>query len=120
LRLATWHEGSARSGGNRGRSRDYAPKLAEKEQLSSGEAVEQTRREGMQEMSKKFHAMGGEVYVEEGVSRPAFDPKQTTGIRAPWLGRAETGFASRRGVERSKSFVLAALSITKDPHRHEG
>ena len=45
--------------------RDYAAKLAEKEALSSSEAVEQTRKQGMEEMSTKFRAMGGEVYVKE-------------------------------------------------------
>jgi phosphomethylpyrimidine synthase len=45
--------------------RDYAAKLAEKEKLSSGEAVEQTRKQGMAEMSEKFRALGGEVYVKE-------------------------------------------------------
>jgi phosphomethylpyrimidine synthase len=44
--------------------RDYAAKLAEKETLSSSEAVEQTRKQGMEEMSEKFRALGGEVYVE--------------------------------------------------------
>ena len=45
--------------------RDYAAKLAEKEPLSSSEAVEQARKQGMAEMSEKFRALGGEVYVEE-------------------------------------------------------
>jgi phosphomethylpyrimidine synthase len=45
--------------------RDYAAKLAEKELLSSSEAVEQTRKQGMAEMSEKFRALGAEVYVEE-------------------------------------------------------
>ena len=45
--------------------RDYAAKLKEKEQLSSSEAVEQARKQGMAEMSEKFKEMGGEVYVEE-------------------------------------------------------
>ncbi|MGH6791655.1 MAG: phosphomethylpyrimidine synthase ThiC, partial [Methyloceanibacter sp.] len=45
--------------------RDYAAKLAEKESLSSGEAVEQARKQGMEEMSAKFRALGAEVYVEE-------------------------------------------------------
>jgi phosphomethylpyrimidine synthase len=45
--------------------RDYAAKLAEKEALSSSEAVEQARKQGMAEMSAKFRDMGGEVYVEE-------------------------------------------------------
>jgi phosphomethylpyrimidine synthase len=49
--------------------RDYAAKLAEKDALSSSEAVEQTRKQGMAEMSKKFRALGGEVYVEP--SEPA-------------------------------------------------
>jgi len=44
--------------------RDYAAKLAEKEQLSSSEAVEQARREGMDEMSEGFRALGSEIYVE--------------------------------------------------------
>ena len=43
--------------------RDYAAKLAEKETLSSSEAVEQARKQGMAEMSEKFRALGGEVYV---------------------------------------------------------
>ena len=45
--------------------RDYAAKLAAKEQVSSSEAVEQARKQGMAEMSEKFRALGGEVYVEE-------------------------------------------------------
>jgi phosphomethylpyrimidine synthase len=45
--------------------RDYAAKLAEKELLSSREAVEQTKKQGMAEMSAKFRALGGEVYVKE-------------------------------------------------------
>jgi phosphomethylpyrimidine synthase len=45
--------------------RDYAAKLAEKEALSSSEAVEQARKRGMAEMSEKFIASGAEVYVEE-------------------------------------------------------
>jgi phosphomethylpyrimidine synthase len=45
--------------------RDYAAKLAEKATLSSSEAVEQARKQGMAEMSEKFREMGGEVYVEE-------------------------------------------------------
>jgi phosphomethylpyrimidine synthase len=45
--------------------RDYAAKLAERETLSSGEAVEQARKRGMAEMSEKFRASGGEVYVAE-------------------------------------------------------
>jgi phosphomethylpyrimidine synthase len=44
--------------------RDYAAKLAETEMLSSSEAVEQARKQGMAEMSEKFLAAGGEVYVE--------------------------------------------------------
>jgi phosphomethylpyrimidine synthase len=44
--------------------RDHAAKLAEKEQVSSSEAVEQARKQGMEEMSAKFRASGGEVYVE--------------------------------------------------------
>ena len=45
--------------------RDYAAKLKEKETLSSSEAVEQARQQGMAEMSEKFRELGGEVYVEE-------------------------------------------------------
>ena len=45
--------------------RDYAAKLAEKETLSSSEAVEQARKQGMEEMSEKFLAAGAEVYVKE-------------------------------------------------------
>jgi phosphomethylpyrimidine synthase len=44
--------------------RDYAAKLAEKEALSSSDAVEQARKQGMEEMSAKFRAAGAEVYVE--------------------------------------------------------
>ena len=44
--------------------RDHAAKLAEKEQVSSSEAIEQARKQGMAEMSAKFREMGGEVYVE--------------------------------------------------------
>ena len=46
--------------------RDYAAKLAEKEQAlkqRSGRAGKE--RQGMAEMSEKFRALGGEVYVEE-------------------------------------------------------
>jgi phosphomethylpyrimidine synthase len=50
---------------SRGRSRDYAAKLAEKEQVSSSEAVEQARKQGMQEMSAKFRAMGSEIYEKD-------------------------------------------------------
>jgi phosphomethylpyrimidine synthase len=45
--------------------RDYAAKLNDKGMLSSSEAVEQARQEGMDEMSEKFREMGSEVYVEE-------------------------------------------------------
>ncbi|MFZ1070491.1 MAG: phosphomethylpyrimidine synthase ThiC [Methyloceanibacter sp.] len=45
--------------------RDYAAALAEKEQVSSSEAVDLARERGMAEMSEKFREMGGEVYVEE-------------------------------------------------------
>ena len=44
--------------------RDYAAKLNNKGVLSSSEAVEQARKEGMGEMSEKFREMGSEVYVE--------------------------------------------------------
>jgi phosphomethylpyrimidine synthase len=46
--------------------RDYAAALAEKEQVSSSEAVDLARERGMAEMSAKFRERGGEVYVEEG------------------------------------------------------
>jgi phosphomethylpyrimidine synthase len=42
------------------------PSLPEQATLSSSEAVEQARKQGMAEMSAKFREMGGEVYVEEG------------------------------------------------------
>jgi phosphomethylpyrimidine synthase len=45
--------------------RDYAAKLAEKDKLSSSEAVEQARKQGMAEMSEKFRALGGDVYVTD-------------------------------------------------------
>jgi phosphomethylpyrimidine synthase len=45
--------------------RDYAAKLAEKEQVSSSEAIELARDQGMAEMSEKFLAAGAKVYVEE-------------------------------------------------------
>jgi phosphomethylpyrimidine synthase len=45
--------------------RDYAAKLAEKQQVSSSEAIEQTKKQGMAEMSAKFRALGSEVYVPE-------------------------------------------------------
>jgi phosphomethylpyrimidine synthase len=45
--------------------RDYAAKLNDKGMLSSSEAVEQARKEGMDEMSEKFREMGSEVYVED-------------------------------------------------------
>ena len=38
--------------------RDYAAKLAEKEQVSSSEAVDLARQQGMEEMSAKFRAAG--------------------------------------------------------------
>jgi phosphomethylpyrimidine synthase len=44
--------------------RDYAAMLKEKEAVSTSEAVEQARREGMAEMSEKFIASGAEVYVD--------------------------------------------------------
>ena len=44
--------------------RDYAAKLAEKERVSSSEAVDLARERGMEEMSAKFRAGGAEVYVE--------------------------------------------------------
>jgi phosphomethylpyrimidine synthase len=44
--------------------RDYAAKLAEKEEVSSSEAIDLAREQGMAEMSEKFKEMGGEVYVE--------------------------------------------------------
>ncbi len=43
--------------------RDYAAKLAEKEQVSSSEAIDLAREQGMAEMSAKFRESGGEVYV---------------------------------------------------------
>jgi len=45
--------------------RDYAAKLNDKDMLSSSEAVEQAKKQGMAEMSEKFRAMGAQVYVEE-------------------------------------------------------
>jgi phosphomethylpyrimidine synthase len=49
--------------------RDYAAKLKEKEQAgASGEGApltEAERQKGMAEMSEKFRALGGEVYVAE-------------------------------------------------------
>jgi phosphomethylpyrimidine synthase len=45
--------------------RDYAAKLAEKEQVSSSEAVGLAREQGMAEMRAKFRDMGAEVYVAE-------------------------------------------------------
>ena len=44
--------------------RDYAAKLAEKEQVSSSEAVDLARQQGMAEMSERFRAAGAEVYIE--------------------------------------------------------
>ena len=44
--------------------RDYAAQLAAKEQVSSSEAVDLARQQGMEEMSAKFRASGAEVYVE--------------------------------------------------------
>jgi phosphomethylpyrimidine synthase len=43
--------------------RDYAAKLAEKERVSSSEAIDLARERGMEEMSAKFREGGGEVYV---------------------------------------------------------
>ena len=45
--------------------RDYAAALAEKEKVSSSEAIDLAREQGMAEMSEMFVAMGAEVYVEE-------------------------------------------------------
>jgi phosphomethylpyrimidine synthase len=45
--------------------RDYAAKLEAKEQVSSSEAIDLAREQGMAEMSEKFLASGGEVYVVE-------------------------------------------------------
>ena len=45
--------------------RDAAAKLAEKEQVSSSEAIDLAREQGMAEMSEKFLASGAEFYVEE-------------------------------------------------------
>ncbi len=39
--------------------------MAEKEQVSSSEAVDLARTRGMAEMSEKFREAGAEVYVEE-------------------------------------------------------
>ena len=51
--------------------RDYAAKLNEKDTLSSGEAVERAKEQGMAEMSEKFRAMGSEVYVKGDVKGDA-------------------------------------------------
>jgi len=48
--------------------RDYAAKLNDKNMLSSSEAVEQAKKQGMAEMSAKFRELGSEVYVEEDES----------------------------------------------------
>jgi phosphomethylpyrimidine synthase len=45
--------------------RDYAAKLNEDQTLSSSEAVEQARQQGMDEMSEKFRELGAQVYVAE-------------------------------------------------------
>ena len=45
--------------------RDYAAKLKETETLSSSEAVEQARKQGMAEMSEKFRELGGKMYVKK-------------------------------------------------------
>jgi len=45
--------------------RDYAAKLNDKGMLSSSEAVEQARKDGMDEMSAKFRELGSQVYVRE-------------------------------------------------------
>jgi phosphomethylpyrimidine synthase len=45
--------------------RDYAAKLNDKHMLSSSEAVEQARQQGMDEMSEKFRELGAQVYVAE-------------------------------------------------------
>ena len=45
--------------------RDYAAKLAEKEHVSTREAIDLAREQGMAEMSEKFLAFGAEVYVAE-------------------------------------------------------
>jgi phosphomethylpyrimidine synthase len=46
--------------------RDYAAKLAEKEQVSSSEAIDLARKQGMAEMSEKFRELGSEVHVASG------------------------------------------------------
>jgi phosphomethylpyrimidine synthase len=43
--------------------RDYAARLAEKEGVSNSEAIDRARKQGMEEMSAKFRAAGGKVYV---------------------------------------------------------
>ena len=45
--------------------RDYAATLNHTGMLSSSEAIEQARQDGMDEMSAKFRKMGSEVYVRE-------------------------------------------------------
>jgi phosphomethylpyrimidine synthase len=45
--------------------RDYTAKLNEDQTLSSSEAVEQARQQGMDEMSEKFRELGAQVYVAE-------------------------------------------------------
>jgi phosphomethylpyrimidine synthase len=45
--------------------RDYAAKLAAEGAVSTSEAVDLARKQGMAEMSEKFIASGAEVYVAE-------------------------------------------------------
>ena len=51
--------------------RDYAAKIAEKDAMGASREgalaplTEAERQKGMAEMSEKFHALGGEVYVAE-------------------------------------------------------
>ena len=44
---------------------NQAQKLNEQGVLSSSDAVEQARKQGMDEMSAKFREMGEEVYIEK-------------------------------------------------------
>ncbi len=56
--------------------RDYAAKLAEKETVSSSEAVDQARKQGMAEMSEKFRERAARCMWRRMI-KSAPDPKQT-------------------------------------------
>ena len=56
--------------------RDYAAKLAEKEQVSSSEAIDLAREQGMAEMSEKFSRRAAARFMWTGTIKSAPDPKR--------------------------------------------